>query len=264
MTMAPVVRRLPTFSELPVTLCARRLKTGAWRSANRSARLPALWEKGTARTMTLAERGTFMGNENPIWVKEVRKLTDSGHQTSMVTTAKSLEMEAVAPAMFTRWCQENFFGYATKHFPKEQKKGECKHIRWDELGEEDKFMRMPQSRRLLVNTLAMIAYRAETAMASIMHGTSGITFSRARSILQALFVRPADIVPDKVAGTLNIHVHAAATRSENMKLAALLGELNATETFFPLTKLRMVFGLYQDAGIPTQMVPLQLPRGKEI
>ncbi len=38
-----------------------------------------------------------------------------------------------------------------------------KHIDWHELKKEDKFEQLPQSRKRLVNTIKMIAYRAETA-----------------------------------------------------------------------------------------------------
>jgi len=212
---------------------------------------------GETVTMKLAERGSLIGRGNDaIWVKEVRKLTSSGHQTAIITTGYSLEPLVIAPAMFTRWCQENFFAYAMQHLPidilteygkepfsgterlvnpkwreldrkhnsakgklirrqakfvsmdsqisadpkhkrhqnwvnrksdllqeiqmleveikelKEKKKKVPHHITWDDLPEEIKFMKMPSARRRLVNTIAMIVYRAETAMASIMQTVS--------------------------------------------------------------------------------------------
>ena len=42
------------------------------------------------------------------------------------------------------------------------------HLEWDELPEADKFERLAPSRKQLVDTVKMIAYRAETAMASIV------------------------------------------------------------------------------------------------
>jgi len=41
--------------------------------------------------MKLAERGTMIGSgKDKLWVREIRKLTKSGHQTSIVSTAYSL------------------------------------------------------------------------------------------------------------------------------------------------------------------------------
>ncbi len=42
------------------------------------------------------------------------------------------------------------------------------HLDWDKLPETEKFRRLAPSRKQLVDTVKMIAYRAETAMASIV------------------------------------------------------------------------------------------------
>jgi transposase-like protein len=44
-------------------------------------------------------------------MREVRRLCDSGHQTSVMTTRRDLPMVEVASRMFARWRQENFFRY---------------------------------------------------------------------------------------------------------------------------------------------------------
>jgi hypothetical protein len=49
-------------------------------------------------------------------MREVRKLTKSGHQTSLISTACGLDHTILAARMFTRWCQEIFFGYVMKHY----------------------------------------------------------------------------------------------------------------------------------------------------
>lgn len=67
-------------------------------------------------TMKLAERNTTFGKEISVKVKEVRKLCESGHQTAIITTAKSLDTTVIASQMFARWCQENFFAYGMHHF----------------------------------------------------------------------------------------------------------------------------------------------------
>jgi len=48
--------------------------------------------------------------------REVRKLTQNGHQTSIITTHPDLVIEQVAGKMFSRWGQENFFKYMIENF----------------------------------------------------------------------------------------------------------------------------------------------------
>jgi hypothetical protein len=57
----------------------------------------------------LAERSVLIGKT--FWMREVRRLCDSGHQTSVMTTRQDLSLEQVASRMFSRWSQENFFRY---------------------------------------------------------------------------------------------------------------------------------------------------------
>jgi hypothetical protein len=49
-------------------------------------------------------------------VREVRRLCDDGHQSSVVTTRRDLPIETVALRMFSRWQQENFFRYMRHEF----------------------------------------------------------------------------------------------------------------------------------------------------
>jgi len=49
-------------------------------------------------------------------MREVRRLTDSGHQTSIITTNRVLSMALIACYMFGRWIQENFFRYLRQEY----------------------------------------------------------------------------------------------------------------------------------------------------
>jgi hypothetical protein len=69
---------------------------------------------GETLTLKLAERGTQLSNK--LWVREIRKLTDSGHQTPMLTTNFQAPMTALAVSLFARWSQENFFRYMREHY----------------------------------------------------------------------------------------------------------------------------------------------------
>ena len=57
----------------------------------------------------LAEQATTFGKD--FVMREVRRLCDDGHQTSIVTTRRDLPMVEIASRMFARWRQENFFRY---------------------------------------------------------------------------------------------------------------------------------------------------------
>ncbi len=74
---------------------------------------------GTEMKIELAERGVLLQNKTSkkkIWVREIRKKSKSGHQTSIVTTNYSLKIILVGLYMFARWSQENFFKYMMQEF----------------------------------------------------------------------------------------------------------------------------------------------------
>lgn len=64
-------------------------------------------------TMQLCEMGTELSDQ---WFREVRKLSASGHQTSILTTHPDLPLKDIAAKMFSRWGQENFFKYMSENF----------------------------------------------------------------------------------------------------------------------------------------------------
>jgi len=281
--------------------------------------------RGESISMKLAERDSIIGKgKDAIKVKEIRKLRESGHQTSIVTTAYTLDSGVIAPMMFARWSQENFFAYTMHHFgidvlrsygkesfpeteevvnpdwrelertrrsattklvraracflnmdnrvtadpthkqhekwqiKKDEKledinmleqelvaiksniKKVQKHITWGELPEHQKFNKLPSSQRILMNTVGMIAYRAETIMVDLLR-TRTITTTNVRSILQDLFTTTADFVTDHDKKELHVRLHGASTPAINQAIANLLKEINQTETVFPGTELTMIF-----------------------
>jgi DNA-binding CsgD family transcriptional regulator len=73
---------------------------------------------GEVTTMRLATRQTQITARKapPVPLIEVRRLTPSGHQTAIITTARHLASPTIAGRMFSRWCQENYFGYMMEHY----------------------------------------------------------------------------------------------------------------------------------------------------
>ena len=283
---------------------------------------------GERVSLKLAERGVWIGDKKSgLWVREVRKLTESGHQVSLISTIFSGSALEDSVRLFSRWSQENFLRYMMEHFaidllneyrteqipetkrpvvnPKwrdldrrrrsvksklthqqarfaalalhpesdeqaqakwEKRKAELveaieqfereltvikdelqttpSHLKWDELPETDKFERLAPSRKQLVDTVKMIAYRAETAMASIVREKLART-DDARSLLRDLFRSEADLLPDLEQRTLRVQVHPMSNPRSNRAITHLLEHLNATEFTYPGTNLRL---LYEIAG----------------
>ena len=279
-------------------------------------------------TMRLAEQSTLIGSKKKeqIRVREVRKLTDSGHQTSLISTAYDLQHTDLAGRMFARWCQENFFRYMMRHYAidliveygteslpdtemvvnptrrklesvrnsinsklktrrarfvaqelhtepeKDTKKHErwvqkkavmleeidlfkCeleevkkelketpKHISMEELDEEDQFQRLRPARKQLLDTISMIAYRTETAMASILRCKT-IDTAAARQLLLDLFATEADILPDYENKQLRIRIHGASRPAANRAIERLVIHLNDAKITYPGTDMQMVYEL---------------------
>lgn len=78
---------------------------------------------GEKTTLQLAERGTRLSNG--LWVREVRKLSQSGHQTAIISSNYKSDFIALAVRMFARWSQENYFKYSRKHFSLDRLSGYC-------------------------------------------------------------------------------------------------------------------------------------------
>src|SRR5215469_11670088 len=68
---------------------------------------------GEQTIMQLAERGTQLSNG--LWVREFRKRSQSGRQTAFLSTDYRSSGALLAPALFSRWSQENFFRYMRQH-----------------------------------------------------------------------------------------------------------------------------------------------------
>jgi len=277
---------------------------------------------GEIVTMKLAERGTRLSNQ--FWVREIRKLSDGGHQTSILATNFQAPMTTLAPSLFARWSQENFFRYMREHYGldslieygtepvpdaiqvvnpqwrkldsqirskighrhrqaaqfgalalsedptnsevqgfqqrkahlrediegldvqiaqlKQSRKDTPHHIPVKLLPEEDRFTRLRTERKHFVDTIKMIAYRAESSMASLLREHIART-DDARTLLRQIFDTEADLTPDLATNTLTVRLHHLTQAAHDHAIQQLLAQLNATQTIFPGTQLTLVFKL---------------------
>ena len=281
---------------------------------------------GEIVTIKLAEMGSWIGGRKEgLWVRELRKLTASGHQTSLISTAYGQLGPQNAACLFSRWSQENFFRYMMEHFaidalneyrtevipgtkqpvvnparreldrqsrslktkltqhqarfagltlhPQaqdaeiqkwerqkaslqeqiEQMENELislknrmastpKHLAWDDLPEEQKFERLAPSRKRLTDTVKMVAYRAETALATIVREELSHE-DEARCLIRDLLRSDADIHPHEAGGVLEVRLHTLANPRSNRAIQHLLDHLNAAEFTYPGTNLRLTYTL---------------------
>jgi len=275
---------------------------------------------GQTTQAKLAERGVCLSNH--LWVREIRKLTERGHQTAILATDYQTDLTVIGVSMFSRWSQENFFKYMREHYGLDmlasygietiddpipvvnpayreldgkvrsqqgklsrlladfgamhfegtlddekltaflQKKAHLKddieqqkrnvealkkarketrhHIDINELPEDQKFKQLSTHSKHLIDAIKMTAYRAETAMANSLRSSMSHP-DEVRTLLSALYQTEADLLPDLEKQTLTVRLHHLANVMSDKVIENLCTELNATETRFPRTNLRMIF-----------------------
>lgn len=77
---------------------------------------------GNVELVKIAERCHYkkvkdgQGKETFLRVREVRTLSASSHQTSIISTNYINDETQIASGMFSRWCQENYLKYMLEHF----------------------------------------------------------------------------------------------------------------------------------------------------
>jgi hypothetical protein len=282
---------------------------------------------GEVVRMKLAEKGITLQKE--VELREIRRLTENGHQTAIITTDFIPETAVIAANMFARWSQENFFKYMREHFGidrlieygttpvdetvkvvnpeyrnidsrirsisqklgrkisefgqitlelenaeiekeedeikkyikkksqiqetielykddliklKDRRKITDTHICISELPEAEKYSSLSTEKKHIMDTIKMIAYRAETAMATMIQPQLSKR-KETKSLLRQIFSTEADICPDTKNNILTVSLHSLANEKSNRIVENLCQELNQTETIFPGTNLRLFYKL---------------------
>lgn len=274
---------------------------------------------GASTRMLLAQRETEVSAGNAsIRVMEVRRLSQSKHQTAVISSARRLDATVIAGRMFSRWCQENYFAYMMEHYDIDglvqygiealpgsiqvinpewrrldkavaakrrelqkhqaklgmlaakqdggaiQKKAEClediqalqaelealhlqrkavrRKLPLSELPEEQRPNQLVPLNKILTDTVKMIAYRAETALVSLLLPHLNKE-AEARALVRELLVSSADIEPGQADATLTVRIHHMACPAHDAAIAALLNDLNQLQFQHPETKARMIYTL---------------------
>ena len=108
------------------------------------------------------------------------------------------------------------------------------------LPEEDRFTRLRTERKHFVDTIKMIAYRAETSLASLLREHL-VRSDDARALLRHIFHNEVDLLPDSKTNTLTVRLHHLTHAAHDHPVAQLCAALNETQTVFPGTNLTLIF-----------------------
>ena len=124
----------------------------------------------------------------------------------------------------------------------QQRKETPHHIPVKDLPEPDRFTQLRTERKYFLDTIKMIAYRAETSMAATLREEL-TRADDARALLRQIYNTEVDLIPDLEAKTLTVRLHHLTQAAHDHAVRYLCEELTATETIFPGTDLRLVYKL---------------------
>jgi hypothetical protein len=124
----------------------------------------------------------------------------------------------------------------------QQRKQTPRHIPVKDLPEPDRFTQLRTERKYFLDTIKMIAYRAETSMAATLREELKRT-DDARALLRQIYSTEVDLIPDLKAKTLTVRLHHLTQATHDHAVRYLCEELTATATIFPGSDLRLVYKL---------------------
>ncbi|MDP2751097.1 MAG: hypothetical protein Q8O31_00600 [Rhodocyclaceae bacterium] len=95
---------------------------------------------------------------------------------------------------------------------------------------------------MLCDTVKMVAYRAETALVTLLRRHLNKE-DEARALVRALFVSSADLAPDAQGKTLTVKIHRMASPVHDRAIATQLTDLNELNFCHPETGDRLIYSL---------------------
>lgn len=115
-----------------------------------------------------------------------------------------------------------------------------RHVAMKDLPPADRFTKLRTASKHFVDTIKMIAYRAETALLGIARQKLQRR-DDARSWIRQVLQNSANLIPNPAEKTLTVQMHPLTSAVHNEALKELCIQLTATETIYPKTELRLVF-----------------------
>ena len=132
---------------------------------------------------------------------------------------------------------------------KAQRKAHPKHIELKDLPPEQRVEQLCTGRKLFIDTIKLIAYRAESALVQSVRETMR-RHDDARSLIRSLMQTSINLRPDPANGILSIQLHGQSNPAHDRAIEQLCLELNETETRYPGTNLKLHFVPLRSSTFP--------------
>lgn len=293
-----------------------------------------VFKNGEKIMMKLAERHLELSKH--FWVIEIRRLSENGHQTAILSSNYKAGRGEIAASMFQRWSQENFFKYMMENFGidrlieyetqsvsetsrvvnpeyraiekeirkrkvnlknlhaefgemtldidedetsrvmkyeiqmaelreqisseesvikrlQKQRNATPKYITIAQLSVNEKFSQLATGKKHFIDTIKMVAYRAETAMANIIRPHMARK-DEARMVIRQIFNTETNLIPDEQNKRLIVELHNLASEYSDQLANILCQELNNSRTIFPGTDMAIFYKLVSQKNRPGQEV----------
>jgi hypothetical protein len=123
-----------------------------------------------------------------------------------------------------------------------------------DMPENERYTKLHQESKYLMNIIIMICYRAETALADKLAPHFGRADDEIRALVKAITHLSIDIIPDVENRRLNITLYPLANNRGQKALAKIINQVNDTQTVYPGTALVMNFKIATLAIAPSQEV----------
>lgn len=124
----------------------------------------------------------------------------------------------------------------------EEKNAVKKKILFKDLDENQKFNSSVNERKFFLDTIKIIAYRAETALCNIIKNKMSSP-QNARTLIRKIYNADADMEIDKQNSLLIVKIHRTNHWADDCVMEYLCSKMNDTETVFPATKFKCIFKL---------------------
>lgn len=132
---------------------------------------------------------------------------------------------------------------------KAERKATPRHLPLKDLPQAERFSQLRTTKKQFVDTIKLIAYRAETALVALAREKLSRS-EDARSVIRQIFESAVDLCPNTQQQTLTIRLHRLSSAIHEEVLEHLCAELTATETIYPGTDLRLVFEPIRSNQVP--------------
>jgi hypothetical protein len=125
---------------------------------------------------------------------------------------------------------------------KSQKKSIPRKITYSELPENEKFDNVINKRKHFLDTIKLIAYRAETALSNMVKEYMSHK-DESRLLLKQIYKTDANLIVDHENKKMIIEIHRLAHWKDDVVLEKLCDAMNDTETIFPNSCLTLNYKL---------------------